>query len=43
MYYVDNDEPLNMKYCFSQGPPQYYWRNAESGLHNIPDFEASNL
>lgn len=42
MYYVDNDEPLDMKYCFTRGPPYYYWDKPETGLHNIPD-EASHL
>ncbi|XP_078037904.1 peptidylglycine-alpha-hydroxylating monooxygenase [Augochlora pura] len=41
MYYVENDEPLDMKYCFTAGPPTYYWRYA--GLLNIPDLEASSL
>ncbi|XP_070168357.1 peptidylglycine alpha-hydroxylating monooxygenase [Polyergus mexicanus] len=40
MYYVENDSPLNRKYCFSQGPPLYYW-NQE--FRNIPDEEASTL
>lgn len=43
MYYVENDEPLNMKYCFSQGPPNYYWSNPDVGLNNIPKVEASTL
>ena len=43
MYYVDNDEPLNMKYCFSSGPPYFYWNNKEVGLNHIPDYEASHL
>ncbi|XP_054090273.1 peptidylglycine alpha-hydroxylating monooxygenase isoform X2 [Zeugodacus cucurbitae] len=43
MYYVENDEPLNMKYCFSQGPPNYYWSNPDVGLNNIPNIEASTL
>ncbi|XP_036330065.1 peptidylglycine alpha-hydroxylating monooxygenase [Rhagoletis pomonella] len=43
MYYVENDEPLNMKYCFSQGPPNYYWSNPDVGLHNIPNIQASIL
>ncbi|ALC42642.1 Phm [Drosophila busckii] len=43
MYYVDGAEPLNMKYCFSQGAPNYYWSNPDSGLHNIPHIEASTL
>lgn len=41
MYYVDNQEPLDMKYCFTRGPPMYYWRDA--GLTNIPNREASTL
>lgn len=43
MYYVENDEPLNMKYCFSQGPPNYHWSNSDTGLNNIPEIEASQL
>uniref|UniRef100_A0A1B0GC47 peptidylglycine monooxygenase n=1 Tax=Glossina morsitans morsitans TaxID=37546 RepID=A0A1B0GC47_GLOMM len=43
MYYVENDEPLQMKYCFSQGPPFYYWKNPDAGLNNIPHIEASTL
>lgn len=43
MYYVENDEPLDMKYCFTNGPPNYYWQNKDSGLKNIPDFDASHL
>lgn len=43
MYYVENEDPLSMKYCFSQGPPNYYWNNSDSGLHNIPHIEASSL
>lgn len=42
MYYVDNDEPLEMKYCFSDGPPFFYWNKVEE-LNNIPDEEASKL
>ncbi|XP_053978194.1 peptidylglycine alpha-hydroxylating monooxygenase [Hylaeus volcanicus] len=41
MYYVENDEPLSMKYCFTPGPPDYYWKKA--GLFNYPDREASSL
>ncbi|XP_012147443.1 peptidylglycine-alpha-hydroxylating monooxygenase [Megachile rotundata] len=41
MYYVENDEPLSMKYCFTNGPPSYYWKYA--GLMNIPNREASTL
>lgn len=40
MYYVENDSPLKRKYCFTRGPPMYYW-NQE--LQNIPDKEASTL
>lgn len=40
MYYVENDEPLQQKYCFGTGPPNYYWRKE---LQNIPDEEASRL
>jgi len=43
MYYVENDDPLSMKYCFSPGPPNYYWNNSDTGLHNIPNLEASTL
>lgn len=43
MYYVENDDPLTMKYCFSAGPPTYYWLNPDVGLNNIPDLEASQL
>ena len=42
MYYVENDEPLERKYCFGPGPPKYYWRSDER-LQNIPDEEASEL
>lgn len=43
MYYVDNDEPLDMKFCFGPGPPSYYWKNPDTGLTNIPDYAASHL
>ncbi|XP_068146120.1 peptidylglycine alpha-hydroxylating monooxygenase isoform X1 [Drosophila tropicalis] len=43
MYYVDHGETLDMKYCFSQGAPNYYWSNPDTGLHNIPHIEASTL
>lgn len=43
MYYVDNEEPLDMKYCFTAGSPKYHWNNTEVGFNNIPDFDASNL
>ncbi|KAL0134255.1 hypothetical protein PUN28_001211 [Cardiocondyla obscurior] len=40
MYYMKNDTPLKRKYCFTDGPPSYYWRQH---LINIPDREASTL
>lgn len=40
MYYVENDTPLEQKYCFSRGPPMYHWYNE---LKNIPNEEASTL
>lgn len=44
MYYVEKGEPLDMKYCFSMGPPYYDWtRDRELLLNNIPDREASSL
>lgn len=27
MYWVDGDNELDRKYCFSAGPPLYYWSN----------------
>lgn len=41
MVYVENEEPIHMKYCFTGGPPEYSWQM--SGLTNIPDREASTL
>uniref|UniRef100_A0A182QIJ1 peptidylglycine monooxygenase n=1 Tax=Anopheles farauti TaxID=69004 RepID=A0A182QIJ1_9DIPT len=43
MYYVENDEPLQMKYCFSNGPPLFRWSNREAELNHIPDYESSHL
>lgn len=40
MYYVENDTPLERKYCFTLGPPSYYWKQE---LSNIPDRDASTL
>ncbi|CAD6219995.1 GSCOCG00011539001-RA-CDS [Cotesia congregata] len=40
MYYVENDETVDMKYCFTQGPPEFYWKMAN--LKNIPE-DASTL
>ncbi|KAK6624033.1 hypothetical protein RUM44_010891 [Polyplax serrata] len=42
MYYIDHGDPLDMKYCFSDGPPYFYWNKAQE-LNNIPDKEASQL
>ncbi|CAB3240256.1 unnamed protein product [Arctia plantaginis] len=36
MYWVENDTPLEKKYCFSAGPPYYYWTRARENLNNIP-------
>ncbi|KPJ09404.1 Peptidylglycine alpha-hydroxylating monooxygenase [Papilio machaon] len=43
MYWVENDIPLQRKYCFTQGPPYYYWENAPEGFNLIPDRDASQL
>ncbi|KPI91797.1 Peptidylglycine alpha-hydroxylating monooxygenase [Papilio xuthus] len=43
MYWVDNDTPLQRKYCFTNGPPYYYWENAPEGFNLIPDRDASQL
>jgi len=43
MYYVNGEESLDMKYCGSSGPPNYYWTHSELGINNIPDYEASHL
>lgn len=43
MYYVNQEEPLEMKYCFSPGPPFYHWNDTDVGLNNIPDYDASHL
>ncbi|KAF5294490.1 hypothetical protein FQR65_LT01616 [Abscondita terminalis] len=42
MYYVKSGTPLEMKYCFTQGPPYFYW-DTENHLNNIPDKDASTL
>lgn len=36
MYWVESDTPLEQKYCFSAGPPYYYWSRARENLSNIP-------
>jgi peptidylglycine monooxygenase len=43
MYWVENDSPLEQKYCFSEGPPFYYWNRAPQNFNRIPDLEASTL
>lgn len=43
MYYTDNDKPLDMKYCMTEGPPFYKWSNEGNALNNIPEIEASLL
>ncbi|KAF6215796.1 hypothetical protein GE061_000131 [Apolygus lucorum] len=45
-YWVSDDEPLETKYCFTNGPPSYFWETGFSGflsLNNIPDIDASTL
>ncbi|XP_072946506.1 peptidylglycine alpha-hydroxylating monooxygenase [Epargyreus clarus] len=39
MYWVQNDTPLKQKYCFSAGPPYYYWNRAPENFNRIPDLE----
>ncbi|GAB6027581.1 hypothetical protein CHUAL_001824 [Chamberlinius hualienensis] len=41
MYWVDGDKTLKNQYCFSWGPPFFYWRRYP--LFNIPDADASTL
>lgn len=46
MYYVEGDVTLDMKYCFSMGPPYYYWENDQNLGNFVPervDKEASSL
>lgn len=40
MYY--SDEPLQTKYCFTNGPPTYRW-STDPSLHDIPDYESTHL
>ncbi|XP_018325983.1 peptidylglycine alpha-hydroxylating monooxygenase [Agrilus planipennis] len=42
MYYVKEGTPLEKQYCFTSGPPYFYW-NMEDQLNNIPDVDASML
>ncbi|XP_013149632.1 PREDICTED: peptidylglycine alpha-hydroxylating monooxygenase [Papilio polytes] len=43
MYWVEGEAPLQRKYCFTNGPPYYYWENAPEGFNLIPDRDASQL
>ena len=48
MYYVNGDRILQKKYCFSAGPPFYYWTSdplVSSGgfIPKSVDIEASRL
>lgn len=43
MYHTENEEPLDMKFCYTAGPPYYYWKNSEVHLNHIPSEEASQL
>lgn len=45
MYYTDGDRILDDKYCFSSGPPLYYWER-DSQVQKVPrwvDVDASRL
>ncbi|KAG8235804.1 hypothetical protein J437_LFUL014742 [Ladona fulva] len=42
MYWVENDTPLERKYCFTSGPPSFFW-SINNDLNNIPDKDASTL
>ncbi|KAJ0182728.1 hypothetical protein K1T71_002097 [Dendrolimus kikuchii] len=39
MYWVQDDTPLEQKYCFTDGPPYYYWRM--TNFNRIPDFDSN--
>ena len=48
MYYVNGDRILQKKYCFSAGPPSYYWTSdpllsTEGFIPKNVDIEASRL
>lgn len=43
MYWTDGGSTLDLKYCFSPGPPHYYWYNLDNNINRIPDEEASTL
>lgn len=40
MYWVEDDAPLKQQYCFTMGPPYYFWQNE---FQNIPEKEQSVL
>ncbi|XP_039276410.1 peptidylglycine alpha-hydroxylating monooxygenase [Nilaparvata lugens] len=42
MYWVEGTTPLDQKYCFSRGPPFYYWHR-DASLNHIPHRRASSL
>ncbi|XP_026293326.2 peptidylglycine alpha-hydroxylating monooxygenase [Frankliniella occidentalis] len=41
MYWVEGTKPLDVKYCFTEGPPRYHWDSAH--FNHIPDEEASAI
>ncbi|XP_073957221.1 peptidylglycine-alpha-hydroxylating monooxygenase [Choristoneura fumiferana] len=43
MYWVENGSPLDQKYCFSAGPPYYYWSRAPQNFNRIPEKEVNRL
>ena len=43
MYWMDGVESLKQKYCFTLGPPFYYWVRGPPNLNNIPDKDASSI
>ncbi|KAL4713924.1 hypothetical protein ACJJTC_015578 [Scirpophaga incertulas] len=43
MYWVEGSSPLEKKYCFTTGPPYYYWSRAPQNFNRIPDLEASTV
>jgi len=43
MYYVDGQKIMDKKYCFSPGPPFYYWTSEISNVPKNVDREASQI
>lgn len=43
LYHMAEGTPLDMKYCFTPGPPYYSWRKSEPLFNHIPVLEASTL